>query len=98
MSTSAFEDADLDGDKLTRRSQTGILMFCNKSPTHWFSNKQPNVETNTFGVESRALKITVEMVEELRYKLRILGVPIDGTTSVATMKQYIRIICYLNTP
>ena len=56
MSTSVFEDADLAGDKLTRRSQTGILIFCNKSPTHWFSKIQPSVETSTYGVEFRALK------------------------------------------
>ena len=39
ISTLAFEDTDLAGDKLTRRSQTGILIFCNKCPTHWFSKK-----------------------------------------------------------
>jgi len=59
MSTSVFEDADLAGDKLTRRSQTGILIFCNKSPTHWFSKRQPSVETSTFGAEFRALKTAV---------------------------------------
>jgi hypothetical protein len=29
MSTHAFVDADLAGNKKTRRSQTGILIFCN---------------------------------------------------------------------
>ena len=37
MSTSVFEDADLVGDKLTRFSQTWIVIFSDKSPTHWFS-------------------------------------------------------------
>ena len=34
MSTSAFVDADLAGDKSNRRSQTGVLIFCNKAPIH----------------------------------------------------------------
>ena len=32
MATSVFVDADLAGDKRNRRSQTGILIFCNKAP------------------------------------------------------------------
>ena len=48
MSSSVFVDADLAGDKKTRRSQTGILIFCNKAPTHWYSKHQPSVETSTF--------------------------------------------------
>ena len=82
MSTSAFVDADLAGDKQTRRSQTGILIFCNKAPIHWYSKRQPLVESSTFGAEFRAMKTAVELTEALRYKLRMFGVPIDGPTSV----------------
>ena len=82
MSTSAFVDADLAGDKKNRRSQTGVLIFCNKAPIHWYSKRQPTVETSTFGAEFRAMKTAVELTEALRYKLRMFGVPIDGPTSV----------------
>ena len=82
MSTSAFVDADLAGDKKNRRSQTGVLIFLNKAPIHWYSKRQPTVETSTFGAEFRAMKTAVELTEALRYKLRMFGVPIDGPTSI----------------
>ncbi len=40
------------------------------------------METSTFGSEFVALKIAVELIEGLRYKLRMMGVPLDGPTSV----------------
>ena len=82
VSISVFVDADLAGDKSNRRSQTGVLIFINRAPIHWLSKKQPSVETSTFGSEFRAMKISVEMVEALRYKLRMFGVPLDGPASV----------------
>ena len=82
MSTSLFVDSDLAGDKSIRRSQTGILIFCNKAPIHWYSKQQPSVETSTFGAEFHAMKTAVELTEALRYKLRMFGVPIEGPTSV----------------
>ena len=82
MSTSAFVNADLAGDKSNRRSQTGVPIFCNKAHIHWYSKRQPSVEASTFGAEFRAMKIAVELTEALRYKLRMFGVPIDGPTSV----------------
>ncbi len=35
-----------------------------------------------FGSEFVAARIAVELIESLRYKLRMFGVPIDGTTNV----------------
>ena len=40
------------------------------------------MESSTFGAEFRAMKTAVEMVEALRYKLRMFGVPIDGPTNI----------------
>jgi len=82
VSISLFVDADLAGDKANRRSQTGILIFINRAPIHWYSKRQPSVEASTFGAEFRAMKTAVEMVEALRYKLRMFGVPLDGAASV----------------
>ena len=39
VSTSAFVDADLAGDKIDRRSMTGLLLFINKAPIHYYSKK-----------------------------------------------------------
>jgi hypothetical protein len=78
----AFVDADHAGDRITRRSQTGIIIFMNSAPIVWFSKRQNTVETSTFGSEFVALKVCTEMIEGLRYKLRMFGIPIDGPTSV----------------
>ena len=77
-----FVDANHAGNQKDRRSQTGILIFINKAPIHWYIKRQNTVETSTFGAEFCAMKIAVEMVEALQYKLRMFGVPIDGATNV----------------
>jgi hypothetical protein len=48
----------------------------------WYSKRQNTVETSTFGSEFVAMRIAVELVESLRYKLRMFGVPIEGPTNV----------------
>jgi hypothetical protein len=82
MSTHCFVDANHAGDTETRRSQTGILLFCNTAPIIWFSKRQNSVEASTFGSEFTAMKNAVEMIEAMRYKLRMFGVPIDGPTNI----------------
>jgi len=82
VSVSMFVDASHAGNRKDRRSQTGVLIFINKSPTHWYSKRQPSVETSTFGAEFCAMKVGVEMVEALRYKLRMFGIPLDGAANV----------------
>ena len=42
----------------------------------WFSKKKPSIETSTFGAKFCAMKVGFEMIEALRYKLRMFGVPI----------------------
>ncbi|MGH7973897.1 MAG: reverse transcriptase domain-containing protein, partial [bacterium] len=73
-----FCDAAHATDIVTRKSVTGILIFLNSAPIKWYSKRQNTVESSTFGSEFIALKIAVEMVEGLRYKLRMFGVPLDG--------------------
>ena len=77
-----FVDADHAGCRKTRRSHTGVIIFINRAPILWFSKRQATVETSTFGSEIVAMRIAVEMVEGLRYKLRMMGVPIDGACDV----------------
>ena len=82
VSTHCFVDADHAGNKVTRRSQSGILLFVNRAVIQWYSKRQNTVETSTFGSEFVAMRIAVELIEGLRYKLRMFGVPIDGPTNV----------------
>ena len=77
-----FVDANHAGDVKDRRSQTGILIFLNKAPVHWYSKKQATIESSTFGAEFCALRLGTDMIEALRFKLRMFGVPIDGATNV----------------
>jgi hypothetical protein len=78
----AFVDANHAGNQVTRRSHTGIIIYLNKAPVIWYSKAQATVETSTFGSEFVALRIATEQIEALRYKLRMIGVPILGPTNV----------------
>ena len=73
-----FEDSDHAGDKSNRRSRTGVLMYCNRALVGWYSKKQGSVETSSFGSEMVALKTATELSIALRYKLRMMGVPIEN--------------------
>ena len=77
-----YVDADHAGNLLTRESNTGIIIFVNNSPILWYSKSQSTVESSSFGSEFIALRIATEMIEGLRYKLRIFGVPINGPADV----------------
>jgi hypothetical protein len=79
---SAFCDADHAGCRVTQRSHNGILIFIQGEPVIWYSKRQNTVESAVFGSEFIALKIAVEQIEGLRYKLRMMGVPIDGPANV----------------
>ena len=77
-----FVDANHAGDASNRRSQTGVLIFINRAPIHWFSKQQSTVEASTFGAEFNAMRTSVEMIEALRYKLRMFGVPLTGQANI----------------
>jgi hypothetical protein len=82
VQTCCYVDADHAHDTVTRRSVSGILLFMNGMPVKWYSKRQQTVETSSYGSEFVACRIAVELIQELRYKLRMLGVPIDLVTSV----------------
>ena len=54
-----FVYADHAVNKALRRSQTGVLIFLNKSPIHGFRKLQTSVEVITFGAELSAMKVAV---------------------------------------
>ena len=71
-------DANHGGNLKDQKSQTGVLIFINKAPINWYSKSQTTVEANAFGAEFCAMKSLVEMIEALRYKLRMFGIPVEG--------------------
>ena len=78
----AFVDANHAGNQVTRRSHSGILIYCNSAPIVWYSKAQATVETSTFGSEFVALRIATELIEALRYILRMFGIPLEGPINV----------------
>jgi len=79
---SMFVDASHANCLVTRRSHTGIIIMVNKAPIIWYSKRQDTVEAATMGSEAIAMRIAMDLNDGLRYKLRMMGVPIDGPTSV----------------
>ena len=77
-----FVDSDHAGDKLKRRSRSGFFIFINMAPIVWYSKKQPTIETSVFGAEFVAMKNGIETLRGLRYKLRMMGIEIDGPSYV----------------
>ena len=104
-----FVDSDHAGDTKTRRSRTGFMIFVNMALITWLSKRQPTLETSVFGAEFVAMKHGVETLRGLRYKLRMMGVPISGPSYVygdnmsviyntsrpeSTLKKKCNSICY----
>ena len=79
---SMFVDADHAGNRVTRRSHTGIVIYINSAPIIWYSKRQNTVESSTFGSEIIALRIGIELVEGLVYKLMMFGIPIECETRI----------------
>src|SRR5210317_2208664 len=73
-----FVDAPHAANVVTRQSRTGVIIYVMGDPVIWFSKKQNSIETSSFGSEFMALKTGIELFEGLRYKLRMMGVSIDG--------------------
>jgi hypothetical protein len=80
VSTHTFVDADWAGNLANRRSHTGIIIYIQSAPIIWVSKRQKTVETSTYGAELCASKLAVELIDGIRYKLRMLGIPIQGST------------------
>ena len=82
VNISCFVDADHAGNKLTRRSHTGVIIFLNSAPILWYSKRQNTVESSTFGSELVAMKQAMDMIEGLIYKLRMFGIPVEGEARI----------------
>ena len=59
-----------------------MMIFCNTAMIEWVSKKQATIESSVFGAEFVAMKFGIEKLRGLRYKLHMMGVPIDGPSLV----------------
>ena len=82
VNMTCFVDANHAGEHSTRRSQTGIIIYLNNAPIDWYSKRQNTVESSTFGSEFVAMRVAIEKIRALRYKLRMFGILIDGPTNI----------------
>jgi len=77
-----YVDSSHANDKVNRRSRSGYFIFLNSALIQWCSKKQATIETSVFGAEFVAMKIGIEVMRGIRYKLRMMGVRLSGPTYV----------------
>ena len=82
MKITCFVDAAHAANKVTRRSHTGIIIYCQNTPAIWFSKRQNTVETASFGSEFVALRIATELIKSLMYKLRMFGIKVEQPADI----------------
>ena len=75
-------DSSHAANKVTRKSHTGIVIFLNRAPIQWYSKRQQTIETSACSSEFIAMKVCIEMVRALRYRLRMFGIPIWGQAHI----------------
>ena len=71
-------DADHAADTVTRRSRTCFLIYINCALLYWFSKKHASVESSSLGSEFVAMKHCCGYIRGLRYKFRMMGIPVEG--------------------
>lgn len=82
VTMACFVDSDHAGNKVTRRSHTGIIIFLQNAPITTFSKKQNTCESSTYGSELVAMRIARDLCSAMRIKLKYFGVPINGPTNM----------------
>jgi hypothetical protein len=73
-----LDDSDHAGEQFTRHSRTGFAIYLNMSPIVWFSKHHITVDSSVFGAEFVATKNGIETFYGLRYKWRMMGIPLSG--------------------
>ena len=82
LKITVFVDASHATCLTTRRSVTGIIICIGKTPIKWYSKRQNTVESATYGSELVAARIAVELLMEIRYKLRMMGIDFEQTSVI----------------
>ena len=77
-----FVDVDRAGEKLTRHSSSGFIIFLHMAPIYYCSKRQHTVKTSTLGSEFMAMKLACEYICGLQYKLRMIRIPFSDSCFV----------------
>ena len=75
-------DSNHAGSKQTRRYRTEFMMHMNMSLINWYSKKESAVETLVFGADFVAMKVGVDALHNIQYKLRMMGILVSGPTYI----------------
>jgi hypothetical protein len=75
----AYSDSDWAGDKDTRHSTTGYVLFLGNSPVCWYSGKQGLVSTSTTEAEYVAMSMCAKEVCYMRNLLESIGLSQEST-------------------
>ena len=78
VTITSFVDAEHASDKRTIRSHTGYAIFVIRSTILFYRKLQSMVESSTFSNEFISMNTCTEHIIELRFKLQMFGVYIDG--------------------
>ena len=70
------------GDHVACLSHTGVLVFMNNSPIVWYSKQHNITNSATFGYEFLAMKVSINLLKSLIYKLCIMDTNIKGTSNM----------------
>jgi hypothetical protein len=76
--TSTYQDANLHHDLVTGRAMSGIIHLVNQTPLTSYCKTQMTVKTATYGSECMVARHSCKHIMDLRYILRMMGIPIDG--------------------
>jgi len=82
LAITAYVDASHATDLITRRSVTGYILFVGKAVVKYYCKRQNTVETSSYGSELVAMRIALEAILEIRYKLRMMGIGFQHTSTI----------------
>ena len=82
VTKTAYIDASHVENRVTQISQTGFIIFLNRSTIIWYSKRQNTVEASTLSSEFIAMKVCVEHINALSFTLQMFGVPVEESTKV----------------
>ena len=95
MSITGIHDASHAPCLVTQRSVTGIGLLVNNMVIRCTSKRLNTVESSTYGAEMVAGRLAVEQIMDLRYKLKMLEVPLIGPLNLIEDNQSVITSCSL---
>jgi hypothetical protein len=91
-----FVDSAHTGAKMSPHSRTGFVIFLLYGIIDWLSKKQSMVETSVFAAEFCTMRHGTENLHGIRYKLRMMGIPVKGASYV--YGDYMSVVTNLSKP